>query len=263
MDPEDLKIRIQKVQAEGKLKLRGIVAVDLFGQPADYDALQKIADEHGMFLVEDSAQGFGGRIGSRRAGSFGNVAGTSFFPAKPLGCYGDGGAIFLNDDSLLAAVKSIHVHGQGSDKYDNVRIGLNSRLDTFQAAVLLEKLAVFDDELEKRDAVADKYSVLLGDYVKVPVIKEGYGSSWAQYTIQLDDEAAREKVIAGMKEQGIPAMVYYPIPIHQSTAFAGSYTGGPLPVCEKMAKRVMSIPMHPYLKDEEIEKVAKAVIASL
>lgn len=260
MSVESLKKAIEHVKAEGKLKLKGIIAVDLFGLPADFEAIKEMADEHGMFLMEDGAQGFGGNINGKKACSFGNVASTSFFPAKPLGCYGDGGAIFTNDDELAAKIHSIHIHGQGTDKYDNVRLGLNSRLDTMQAVVLDAKLDIFDDELVKRNKVAAMYTEELKDILETPVVPENYFSSWAQYTLKVKDGQSREEILEKLKAEGIPTAVYYPIPIHQSTAYAG-IAGDQieLPVTEKIAKRVFSIPMHPYLEEEEIKRVCDAI----
>lgn len=260
IDSDSLMQKIKEVKREGKLKPRGIIAVDLFGLPADYDEIKKIADQEGLFIIEDAAQGFGGSNKGRKAGSFGNMAGTSFFPAKPLGCYGDGGAIFTDDDDLYAVMKSVHVHGQGVDKYDNVRIGLNSRLDTIQAAVLLEKMSLFDRELELRNEAADYYEKRLSDYVKTPKIPEGYYSSWAQYTIQVKDEQTRQRIIDTLGAEGIPAMIYYPIPMHQSTAYKGDNLDTVLPVSEKLSKVVMSIPMHPYLSREEQDSICDSVI---
>lgn len=260
MSVESLKKAIAHVKAEGKLKPRGIIAVDLFGLPADFDAIAKVAEEEGLFVIEDGAQGFGGRIGERRACSFGDVTSTSFFPAKPLGCYGDGGAIFTNDDALVEKMKSIHIHGQGTDKYDNVRIGLNSRLDTMQAVVLDAKLDLFDDELVKRNHVAERYTEALKDILDTPVVPEGFYSSWAQFTLKVKDGQSREEIMKQLNEAGIPTAVYYPIPIHQSTAYeAIAKDQIALPVTEKIAKQVFSIPMHPYLTDEEIDQICAAL----
>ena len=259
IDPVSLRERIECTLKEGKLQPKGIVAVDLFGLPADHEEIRKIADEYGLFVLEDAAQGFGGRIGEKKATSFGDIAGTSFFPAKPLGCYGDGGAIFTNDDELAEKMDSIHVHGHGADKYDNIRIGLNSRLDTFQATVLIEKLKIFDDELVKRNKIAARYTELLKDVVVTPIIPEGFYSSWAQYTIQVRSEEERKAVIDGMNAKGIPAMVYYPIPMHKSTAYIGDNEGLSLPVCERLSKTVMSLPMHPYLSEADQDFICETV----
>lgn len=258
MDPEDLERKIKETLEEGKLTPKGVIAVDLFGQPAEFPAIRAIAEKYGLFVLEDAAQGFGGTIGDKTAGSFGDVAATSFFPAKPLGCYGDGGAIFTNDDELHALIDSIHVHGKGTDKYDNVRIGYNSRLDTFQAVVLLQKLTLFKDELDKRNAVAAAYTERLKDTFETPVVLEGYGSSWAQYTLKAKNKEERDKVVEEMKAQGIPVMVYYPIPIHRSGAYK-HLNAKSLPVTEELSDKVFSIPMHPYLTIEDIDMICDAL----
>ena len=260
LSPADLDRAIDETLAEGKLTPRGIITVDLFGQPADYDEILAIADKHGLFVIEDAAQGFGGEYKGAKAGSFGNVASTSFFPAKPLGCYGDGGAIFTDDDDLAELIKSIRVHGQGSDKYDNVRIGVNGRLDSIQAAVLLSKLAIFDSEVEARNRVANAYSERLSDVLAVPAVTNGKLSVWAQYTLVAKDADERTAIIDACKAAGVPTAVYYPIPIHLSTAYKSlGYKLGDLPVCEDLANRVFSIPMHPYLQESDIEQIVAAV----
>lgn len=257
---ESLEQAIAKTLEEGVLTPKGIIAVDLFGQPADYPALEKIAGEHGLFLLEDAAQGFGATQGGKRTGSFGLVAATSFFPAKPLGCYGDGGAIFTDDDDLADLIRSVRVHGQGSDKYDNVRIGINGRLDTIQAAVLLAKLEIFDDEIEARNRVAAAYSERLEGLLATPVVHSGNKSVWAQYTVRAKDAGEKEAIIAALKAQDIPSATYYPIPMHLSTAYAGlGYRKGDLPVCEAAAEKVFSLPMHPYLKLEQIDMITGAI----
>lgn len=260
LSPADLDRAIDETLAEGKLTPRGIITVDLFGQPADYDEILAIADKHGLFVIEDAAQGFGGEYKGAKAGSFGNVASTSFFPAKPLGCYGDGGAIFTDDDDLAELIKSIRVHGQGSDKYDNVRIGVNGRLDSIQAAVLLSKLAIFDSEVEARNRVANAYSERLSDVLAVPAVTNGKLSVWAQYTLVAKDADERTAIIDACKAAGVPTAVYYPIPIHLSTAYKSlGYKLGDLPVCEDLANRAFSIPMHPYLQESDIEQIVAAV----
>lgn len=244
--PVDLEKRIQATITEGKLTPKAIIAVDLFGLPANYPEIQKIADKYNLKLVEDAAQGFGGSIDGKRAGSFGDIATTSFFPAKPLGCYGDGGAIFTNNDEYAELLKSYRVHGKGKDKYDNIRIGMNSRLDTIQAAVLLEKLAEFPTELINRNKAADNYEKTLSDKYQTPQVPTGYVSSWAQYTLVSSD---RDADMAAYKEQGIPTMIYYGTCMHQQTAFSMlGYQAGDFPIAEKLAKSVFSLPMHPYLK---------------
>lgn len=256
LSPESLIAAIEQAKADG-FSPKGIVAVDLFGQLADYDALGKIAADNNLFVLEDAAQGFGASFNGKRAGSFGDVAATSFFPAKPLGCYGDGGAIFTNDDALADLLKSIRVHGQGADKYDNVRIGINGRFDTIQAAVLLAKLEIFDSEIEARNAVAAVYSECLDGVLTTPHIGEGHISAWAQYTLIAADEAQRIRIMEGLKESGIPTATYYPIPAHLSTAYAPlGYKLGSLPICEGLSKRVFSLPMHPYLPLADAEMIA-------
>ena len=243
--PVDLEKRIQATIAEGKLTPKAIIAVDLFGLPANYPEIQKIADKYNLKLVEDAAQGFGGEIDGKRAGSFGDIATTSFFPAKPLGCYGDGGAVFTNNDEYAELLKSYRVHGKGKDKYDNIRIGMNSRLDTIQAAILLEKLAEFPVELINRNRAADNYEKTLSDRYQTPQVPTGYTSSWAQYTLV---SANRDEEMAKYKEQGIPTMIYYGTCMHEQTAFSKlGYQAGDFPVAEKLAKSVFSLPMHGYL----------------
>lgn len=264
MTPEHLKAAIEKVILEGKLKPRGIISVDLFGLPVNYDAIEALAREYNLFLLEDAAQGFGGTYKGKKTGSFGNVAATSFFPAKPLGAYGDGGAIFTDDDELADLMRSIRIHGQGADKYDNVRIGVNGRLDTIQAAILLSKLAIFDDEIKARNKVADRYSELLSNVLVTPTIPEGMTSVWAQYTVVATSKEAREKILVALGKKEIPTAVYYRIPAHLSAAYASlGYKKGDLPNCEDLADRVFSLPMHPYLENEEIEKIAAAIKESM
>lgn len=266
VDPVKLEEAIEQVKKEGKLNPRAVIAVDLFGQPADYTKIEEICKKHGLLLLEDGAQGFGGKIGDRTACSFGDAAATSFFPAKPLGCYGDGGAVFTNDDEMADYMRSIRVHGKSpADKYDNLRIGLNSRLDTIQAAVLKVKLQAFKDhELESVNRAAKLYDEYLGNDVKTPVVPEGFYSSWAQYTLILDSKEQRTHLQKELKEQGIPTMVYYPKPMHLQGAFADlGYKKGDFPVAESLCERVLSLPMHPYLNEEDIRFVANAVKAAL
>lgn len=260
MDPESLELAIQAVIAEGKLTPKAIIPVDLFGLSANYPAIREIADTYGLLILEDGAQGFGGRINDKEACSFGDISTTSFFPAKPLGCYGDGGAIFTDSDEVAAYLESIRVHGKGSFKYDNVRIGWNSRLDTLQAAIMLPKLKAFGDyELTDVNKVAEKYTSLLKDVVKCPEIPEGYYSSWAQYTIQLKNEEQRDGLQAFLKENGIPSMVYYPKPMHLQKAFEGLKQYRECPITERLCKTVLSLPMHPYMTDEDISLVVDLV----
>ncbi len=239
-----------------ELTPRGIIPVDLFGQPADYDEIASIASEHGLFVLEDAAQSFGATYKGRRAGNMGDVAATSFFPAKPLGCYGDGGAIFSDDDELVTTMRSIRVHGQGSDKYDNVRVGLNSRMDTMQAAVLLAKLDIFEREIDLRQEVAGRYAAGLADVVTVPTVRDDRLSAWAQYSVLSDDRAG---LMARLKESGVPTAVYYPVPLHLQTAYQPlGYGRGDFPVSEDLASRIFSLPMHPYLGAEDQQYVIDA-----
>ena len=261
IDIEDLEDKINKVKDEGKLNLKAIIAVDLFGLPADYVKLEKIAKDNNLFLLEDGAQGFGGNINGRQSCGFGDAATTSFFPAKPLGCYGDGGAIFTNDDELANYLISIRVHGKGKEKYDNVRLGLNSRLDNIQAAILLPKFKAFKDyELNDINKVYEEYTKRLKDITITPLIQEGFYSSFAQYTIILKNQEIRDGLQKHLKENGIPSMVYYPKPLHLQTAFSYlEYKEGDYPVSEKLSKTVLSLPMHPYLKLEDIEKICEQI----
>ena len=261
---ESLEKAVKKTLDEGILKPQAVVAVDLFGLSADFAAVRAVADKYGLKVLEDGAQGFGGNIEGKVACSFGDISTTSFFPAKPLGCYGDGGAVFTDDDEIAALLESIRVHGKGEMKYDNVRIGLNSRLDTIQAAVLDVKLRAFDDyELVDINKAADRYTEklsALGEKVKTPVIPEGFYSSWAQYTIQLSDRKTRDDLQAALKSEGIPSMVYYPKPMHRQEAFAGqAYDDAEFPNTLKLCDTVLSLPMHPYLTDEDIDAVVDVI----
>jgi dTDP-4-amino-4,6-dideoxygalactose transaminase len=258
IDPVSLEAAIAMARRSGELRLRAIMPVDLFGQPVDYPAIERIAEREGLKLLCDTAQAFGATHDGRRTGSIGDATSTSFFPAKPLGCYGDGGATFTNDDELAALLRSIRIHGQGSDKYENVRVGVNSRLDTIQAAILLEKLKIFPDEIEKRDSVAQCYNQKLGqsNKIRIPRVIRGAQSTWAQYTIQVPD---RDKVQAALKAQGIPTAVYYPIPLSLQKGyriFPTVATGA----SEKLSKLVISLPMHPYLDEASIDRVASGVL---
>ena len=262
---ESLEKAVKKVLDEGKLTPKAVVAVDLFGLPADFDSVKMVADKYGLLVLEDGAQGFGGNINGKTACGFGDISTTSFFPAKPLGCYGDGGAVFTDDDEIARLLESIRVHGKGEMKYDNVRIGLNSRLDTIQAAVLSVKLKAFADyELTDINDVADKYTAALSGIVKTPVVPEGFYSSWAQYTIQLKDKETRDSLQASLKEKGIPSMVYYPKPMHRQEAFAGQvYDDADFSNTIKLCDTVLSLPMHPYLRDEDIDEVVSVIRNSL
>ncbi|TAH56693.1 MAG: DegT/DnrJ/EryC1/StrS family aminotransferase [Sphaerochaeta sp.] len=253
IDVHSLEAAIKAVLKEGKLTPRVVMPVDLFGLPADYDAIQRIADKYDLLVLEDGAQGFGGTYKGKRACSFGDAATTSFFPAKPLGCYGDGGAVFTNDDETAAYIRSLAVHGKGEHKYDNVRIGWNSRLDAIQAAILLVKLDAFEEyELKDVDQVAQWYTELLKDKVKTPIVPEGYTSSWAQYTITLKNEQERDRMIDSLKEQGIPTIIYYPKPLHRQTVYKNQRLYVPCPVSEELSRTVVSLPMDPYKEKEAL-----------
>ncbi len=245
----------------------GAAAVDLFGQQADYGRIREICEKYGLLLLEDGAQGFGGSIRGKMACSFGDISTTSFFPAKPLGCYGDGGAVFTDNDGWAALIRSLAVHGKsGEDKYNNIRLGCNSRLDTMQAAVLKVKLKAFREyELDAVNHVAEWYSLALKDSgLVLPEVGEGFASSWAQYTVQLPEGTDRAALQANLKSQGIPSMVYYAKPMHRQGAFAG--TGSELadcPVTDRLCKRVLSLPMHPYLEEKTVNEISKFVVTEL
>lgn len=266
MSPDALEEAIERVEREGKYKPGVVIAVDLFGLPAEYDRICAIARKHGMKVLEDGAQGYGGQIGSRNACSFGDGAITSFFPAKPLGCYGDGGAIFVDSAEEDALLRSLRANGRGvEDKYDNQRIGMNSRLDTLQAAILLPKLkALRDYELAALNAAADKYTQALDGVVKTPTVPEGFTSSWAQYSVLLEGRAQRDAVQKTLKAQDIPTMVYYPRGIHQQTAYAQkAFPDAWYPHTIAATDRILALPMHPYLTDAEIAQVAGALKAAV
>lgn len=257
---ESLQKAIEYVIQHTKLRPRVIVAVDLFGQPADHRAIREIADQYDLLVLEDAAQGFGGMSEGRKTCSFGDISTTSFFPAKPLGCYGDGGAIFTDNDIWAEKLKSLCVHGKGSDKYDNIYIGINSRLDTIQAAVLMQKLCFFEEELAACNCVAERYTGQLHDIVKTPVILDNMRSSWAQYTICLKDASQRERVMAQLNNDGIPSAVYYKKPMHEQQAFAeGLIEAVSCTRTKSICERCLSLPMHPYMEDEQIQSVCESV----
>lgn len=257
IDPDDLKRRLAEVTAEGRLRPRAVIAVDLFGLPADYPALSAICERQGLFLLADAAQSFGAGLAGKRVGSLAPVTATSFFPAKPFGCYGDGGALLTDDPERVEVMRSIRAHGRGADKYEIVRPGVNGRLDTLQAAILLAKLPFLSGELEMREQLAQYYDARLGDLVAIPKRSEGARSAWAQYSILVDD---RDRVAAELNAQGIPTAVYYPRPLHLQPAFARFGAGaGSLPVSEGLCRRVLSLPMHPYLDEAAVERVCAAV----
>jgi dTDP-4-amino-4,6-dideoxygalactose transaminase len=259
MDAASLKRGVATARKLG-LKPRAVIPVDLFGQAADHDAVASIAEAEGLFVLDDAAQGFGASYKGRRLGTFGLATATSFFPAKPLGCFGDGGAIFTDDAELAETLKSIRVHGQGSDKYDNVRLGLTGRLDTMQAAILIEKLKIFEDEIAARNRVADRYARALGNVVTVPRLASGCTSIWAQYTIRLPRGVDRDGFAAALKAQGVPTAIYYPKSMHQQTAYREfPVAEGGLPASERLSLDVISLPMHAYLDEATQDRVIAAV----
>jgi dTDP-4-amino-4,6-dideoxygalactose transaminase len=259
IDIESLKRGIATARRQG-LKVKAVIPVDLFGQAADHDAIAAVAKAEGLFVLDDAAQSFGATYKGKRLGTFGLATATSFFPAKPLGCYGDGGAIFTDDADLAEVLRSVRVHGQGTEKYDNIRLGLTARLDTVQAAVLIEKLKIFPDEIAARNKVAQRYAVGLGDVVKVPVVPEGNISTWAQYTIRLPGGVGRAAFADALKTQGVPTAIYYPKSMHQQTAYRHfPVADGGLPVSERLSEDVISLPMHPYLDEAAQDRVIKAV----
>lgn len=265
LDPQALQRAIEKVITEGKLTPRVIIPVDLFGVPADYPAISALARNHGLKVLEDGAQGFGASLNGKMVCSFGDIATTSFFPVKPLGCYGDGGAIFTNDPAMAELLRSIRVHGKGSDKYDNVRIGVNSRLDTLQAAILDVKLdALMTHELDDVQVVAKRYTQQLASWVKVPTIPEGVVSAYAQYTIQLRSAQERDHVVKALKAQDIPTMIYYTIPLHRQKAFAHlNPIDADFPVSNRLSETSLSLPIGPYMPLGDVDQVVNALIAAL
>jgi len=263
MDPASLKRGIATAKARG-LKPRAVIVVDLFGQSADHDAIAAVAEAEGVFVLDDAAQGFGASYNGRKLGTFGLATATSFFPAKPLGCYGDGGAIFTDDDDLAEVLRSIRVHGQGSDKYDNVRLGITGRLDTMQAAVLIEKLKIFEDEIAARNRIAERYARGLGNVVTVPRLAPGCTSVWAQYTIRLPKGTDRDGFAADLKAQGVPTAIYYAKSMHQQTAYKHyPVADGGLSASERLSEDVISLPMHAYLDEPTQDRVIKAVRGAL
>jgi len=260
MDPSALEEAVQRVLKEGKCEPKVIIAVDLFGLPADFKKIKAIARKYNLLLLEDGAQGFGGSIDEQKSCSFGDIATTSFFPAKPLGCYGDGGAVFTDHDEWADLIRSYAVHGKGADKYDNIRIGMNSRLDTLQAAVLQVKLKAFSEyELGAVNQAAKWYNEMLTDSVKKPIIADGFYSSWAQYTIQVKDEAQRDLIQAKLREKDIPSMVYYRKGMHAEGAFSNIAYHGECPVTEGLCKTVLSLPMHPYMNKSDVAVICDVI----
>ncbi len=252
LDPESL-LRCIAAAKDAGLDPKAVIAVDLFGLPAEYDTISEICRTNNLKLIGDSAQGWGGTINGRMTGTFADITTTSFFPAKPLGCYGDGGAVFTNDAELAKVIDSLRVHGKGSEKYDNVRIGTNSRLDTIQAAILLEKLEIYSEEIDARNVIAARYSSALHNRFKTPHVPSGYRSIWAQYSLQSEN---RDHIMASLKDEGIPSVVYYPRPLHTQTAYS-AFPADPegLEVSEAISKRIFSLPMHPYLDESNQDKI--------
>jgi dTDP-4-amino-4,6-dideoxygalactose transaminase len=263
MDPRSLTRGIATAKQRG-LKPRAVIPVDLFGQSADHDAIGAIAAAEGLFVLDDAAQGFGASYKGRKIGTFGLATATSFFPAKPLGCFGDGGAIFTDDDALAETLRSIRAHGQGSDKYDNVRLGLTGRLDTIQAAVLIEKLKIFEDEIAARNVVAERYARGLGNVVTVPRLTPGCGSIWACYTIRLPKGTDRNGFADSLKAQGIPTAIYYAKSMHQQIAYRDfPVADGGLQACENLSSDVISLPVHAYLDEPTQDRIIQAVRGAL
>jgi len=274
LDPEKLEQAIQALKAAdpalhpllsikpsaSDLRPRGIIPVDLFGLAADYDSINSIAQKHDLFVIEDAAQSFGAEYKGKKACSLADIACTSFFPAKPLGCYGDGGMCFTEDDSIAEIMRSLRIHGQGTNKYDNVRVGVNGRMDTLQSAILLAKFDIFPDEIELRNQVSHRYSDLISPLSSVfcPLIPDGMKSVWAQYSVLAQDEQDRSAIQAKLKDAGIPTAIYYPKPLHLQDAFAFlDYKEGEFPISESISKRIFSLPMHPYLQAEDQQRIAE------
>lgn len=269
LDPEALESTLADMAAGRSPSLgtpagltpRAVIPVDLYGLPADYARIEAIACRHGLSVIADAAQSFGGEFDGRPVGTLGRVTATSFFPAKPLGCYGDGGALLTDDEELAHVLASLRVHGRGDHKYHTVRLGLNSRLDTMQAAVLLAKLEVFADEIDRRQVAAARYDERLGELVRTPTIPAGRRSAWAQYAIMVEQ---RDAIAEALKAQGIPSAVYYPIPLHRQPVLDHlGYAEGSLPVSERLAREVLCLPMHPYLTEADHDRVAEALGAAL
>ena len=259
LNPDGIEGAIQYAENKG-LNARAIIPVDLFGLPARYRIINEVAKKYDLMVIEDAAQGFGGEIRLKKAGSFGHVASTSFFPAKPLGCYGDGGAIFTDDEELANKMKSIRIHGGGYDKYENIRLGINGRLDTMQAAILLEKLSIFDDELKLRNKVADYYSNYISSGLIKPYTPKNYYSSWAQYSLLSQSESERTKIMSTLSNANIPSMIYYKLPLHLQAVFKKlGYEKGDFPISEKTARQIFSIPMHPYLDNENQDRIIEVL----
>jgi dTDP-4-amino-4,6-dideoxygalactose transaminase len=263
IDPAHLCARVARVRAAGRLRPRALIGVDLFGQPADWPALNAIAAEAGLFTLDDCAQSFGARLHGVPLGTAADATAISFFPSKPLGAYGDGGALFTASDARAALYRSLRTHGEGTTRYEVLHTGMNGRLDTLQAAVLLAKLAVFADELGGRERIASAYDARLGNAVTIPARVPHSASAWAIYAILLADTAARERLQAGLKRAGVPSAIYYPRPLHRQPAYRDAHDGTALPVSEDVASRILALPIHPYLGEADVERVTAAVLASL
>ena len=263
IDPAHLDARIAAVQAAGRLRPRAVVGVDLFGQPADWTELNRIAGKYGLFTLDDLAQSFGASLHGQKLGTQAMATATSFFPSKPLGAYGDGGALFTDDDDRADLFRSLRTHGEGKSRYDVLRTGMNGRLDTMQAAILLAKLEVFDEELARREQIARLYDRRLGNAVQVPARVPDSTGAWAIYAILLPDEATRTRVQAVMKDQGVPSAIYYPRPLHHQPAYAAHHDGAALPHSEDLATRILALPIHPDLSDADADRVCAAVTAGL
>lgn len=260
INPADLENKIEATIRRGESTPKVIITVDLFGLPANYPVIRKIANKYGVLILEDGAQGFGGDVNGRRSCSFGDISTTSFFPSKPLGCYGDGGACFTDNDDWAALINSYRMHGKGSSKYDNIRIGMNSRLDTIQASILQVKLKAFTKELAAVNNAACEYSSRLSDFVKTPIVPAGFLSSWAQYTIRLNNRTERDELQTFLIGEGIPSRVYYPTPMHRQKAYLNSdMPESDCPTTVKLCDTVLSLPIHPYISAEEIDRVCTAI----
>ena len=263
LDPARLPAALEAGRAAG-MEVVGVIGVGLFGQPADYAAIRAFADAEGLWVMDDAAQSFGASLNNVRVGQLADITCTSFFPAKPLGCYGDGGAVFVDDHEKAEIMRSCRVHGMGATRYENIRIGMTARLDTIQAAILDAKMDIFDDELDQRQQVADRYADYLADLVETPGLAAGATSSWAQYTVKLPAGSNRDAVMAHLKDQGVPSAIYYPVPMHQQPPYRRfPVSDGGLSVTVDLCARVMALPMHPYLEDAQQQQVATALASAL
>ena len=258
INPQLLELEINRVIKEEKLNPCAIISVDLFGLLADYNEIERISRKFNLFLIEDAAQSFGATYNNKKACSFGDASATSFYPAKPLGCYGDGGAVFTDDDDLADICKSIRVHGEGKDKYDNIHVGLNSRLDTIQASILLNKMKIFDEELKLRNLVAKEYSKRIPENVKAPYIPNGFSSSWAQYSILCSNQDERNDIIDLLNKEDIPTSVFYRVPFNKNKVYSSKVLNS-FPVSEKISESILSLPMHPYLSNDEINMITSLI----